>query len=106
MWFNVIHVQEYAVYVYPDWSMYSLFFNYSSAISAAVKDKPQKLIRGARPSQQQRETAGAPADNCDRTHHWRSRYRCRDANSNRAQLWAALCIELMTQSVPLQPTQQ
>lgn len=24
---------------------YSLFFNYSSAISAAVKDKPQKLIR-------------------------------------------------------------
>lgn len=56
-------------------------------------------LERARPSQQQRETAGAPADNCDRTHHWRSRYRCRDANSNRAQLWAALCIELMTHNL-------
>lgn len=63
-------------------------------------------LERARPFRQQRETAAAstaPADNCDRTHHWYCRYRRRHANSNRAQLWAALRIELMTHNLSPPP---
>lgn len=101
MWFNVIHVQEYAIYVYPEQIgvCIACFLIIQAPLVPLWRINRRNWLERARPSQQQRETAGAPADNCDRTHHWHSRYRCRDANSNRAQLWAALCIELMTHNL-------